>query len=153
MIFIFTNMTVSHLGKEVADHVLLDLAVLYASIARSADDGGFEHLAKAVDQFLQSLAGSEDVSSRPERIWQMQYQQQRRSHTRPIDPPNDHISVMKSLSLDLALQDDVLEDVKRVWRQVLSMEGEIIDEDVFLKFEERDGNGAVDDDEEEEEEE
>jgi hypothetical protein len=137
------------LGKKVADHVLLDLAALYASIARSADDGGFDLLAQAVDQFLQSLASSEDVSSLPERIWQMQYQQQRRSHTQPTDSPNGHILVMKPLSLDLALQDDILEDVKRVWRQVLSAEGDGVVDDAFLKFEERDGNGAVDDDGEE----
>jgi hypothetical protein len=58
---------------------------------------------------------------------------------------------MKPLSLDLALQDDILDDVKRVWHQIMSTGEageESVDEESFMKFEQRDGNGAVDDDDE-----
>jgi hypothetical protein len=133
-----------------ADVSQLVIAVLYASVALSSNDGGFDLLAEAVDRLLQSLAQSGDVPSQPERIWSMQYQQLRRKFAPPTNS-SDNVLVMEPLSLDLALQDDILEDVKRVWLRIMSTAegGETsVNEESFLKFEERDGNGAVDDDEE-----
>jgi hypothetical protein len=81
----------------------------------------------------------------------MQYQQQRREHSQASNSSNDRTLIMEPLSLDLALQDDILDDVKRVWHRIMSTaDGEeaSVDEESFLKFEEREGNGAVDDDDE-----
>lgn len=71
-------------------------------------------------------------------LWAMQYQQRYESvSTGPAS--NSAIIMLDSLSSELALDEDVLQDVKAAWKQIC---GTGADPDSFLKFEARDG--AVD---------
>lgn len=65
----------------------------------------------------------------------MQYQQ--RFFANPAVPASDPVTfVLGSLSSELALDDDVLQDVKAAWQQICGTTD--VDPESFLKFEARD---------------
>ena len=68
----------------------------------------------------------------------MQYVQQVSDHI-PSNTASAGIITLRSLSTNLALEDDVLDDVKRAWMRTT---GE--DVEAFMRFEARDSTGEED---------
>jgi len=107
-------------------------AVLYASVALPYDQG-FARLEQSIATLLDSL--SEEPL--PRVLWSLRYEQRYSSTT--SSQLQDGVLQLPALSSDLALEDEVLESVKRVWAEIT---GE--PEDAFMKFEAREGSGEDD---------
>ncbi|KAK6433151.1 Rab proteins geranylgeranyltransferase component A [Oleoguttula sp. CCFEE 5521] len=101
--------------------------VLYASIALPFEEGQ-GRLRAAIAAVLSSIDGK----MVPAPLWTMQYHQHDLGETAKASHP--HCIVLPPMSLDNALADVVLEDVRQAWRQIT---GE--DEAKFLRFDPREG--------------
>ncbi|KAK6430745.1 Rab proteins geranylgeranyltransferase component A [Oleoguttula sp. CCFEE 5521] len=101
--------------------------VIYASVALPFDEGQ-ARLSAAVAALLAS--GDGEMVSAP--LWTIQYYQHDLGET--AKALNPHCLVLPPLSLDNALADHVLEDVKQAWRQITGEE-----DASFLRFEVREG--------------
>nr|OQO18239.1 hypothetical protein B0A51_13573 [Rachicladosporium sp. CCFEE 5018] len=101
--------------------------VLYASVALPFEEGQ-ARLSTAVATLLASIGG-EMV---PAPLWTMQYHQHDLGETAKASHP--HCIVLPPLSIDNALADSLLEDVKQAWRQIMTE-----DEANFLRFDVREG--------------
>ncbi|TKA63835.1 hypothetical protein B0A55_10840 [Friedmanniomyces simplex] len=104
--------------------------VLYASVR--GDPG-------VLDTAVNSLLESVGELPTPEVLWQMQYRHQIRPEQHMATDKLDNIVTMPSLSTDIVLEDELLDNVKQVWQKITGESPE-----TFLKFEAREG---VDDDE------
>ncbi|OQO02341.1 hypothetical protein B0A48_11895 [Cryoendolithus antarcticus] len=101
--------------------------VLYASVALPFEEGQ-ARLSAAVAALLASV----DSEIVPAPLWTMRYHQHDLKESAKASPP--HCIVLPPLSLDNALADSVLEDVKQAWRQITGEE-----DASFLRFEVREG--------------
>lgn len=108
----------------ITDHVL---GVLYASTLAS-DEKGFELLQKAVESLLSVV----QVTPPPRMLWSVRYLQQPCSGTEIIPSGIDNVLRFSPSSMDLAFDDQVLENVKEVWQRIA---GE--DAGEFLVFQDR----------------
>lgn len=120
----------------VNDKLLTDSSgILYASTSLQGDEG-FELLEKGV----QALLSSVDLTPSPITLWSVRYRQQPSSESGSLSNMNDHIVRFPPLSMDLAFDDSILDQVKEVWQKIVGegAEGE------FLVFQDRE---PYDDDE------
>ncbi|KAL2069016.1 hypothetical protein VTL71DRAFT_15354 [Oculimacula yallundae] len=102
--------------------------VLYATT--SYLESGKELLDKALSTFLKSI--EEDA----ELLYSLYYEQSQSSKSTAASEPSD-------ASLDLAFNDEILDEVEAQWRQVVGD----VDGAAFMRFEDREGIDAYDDDE------
>ncbi|KAI4118164.1 MAG: hypothetical protein LQ338_007453 [Usnochroma carphineum] len=110
-------------------------------------------LKSAMDIFLDTL----DESPRPKILWSLFYTQHHptssstslvpdtEDSTTAPDHKCDRILCLRDLSPSLALEDEVLRDVRAAWEVITADDGEA--RGGFLQFEEREGVGAEDDEE------
>jgi len=118
-------------------------SVLYATVGLPGESG-VRLLEKAVESLLSCLK----MQPRPTILWSLRYEQ----HYPSIQPPQNsalphlwpldkRILVLPPTSLDLVLDDSVLDQIKGVWQTIMGDEaGE------FMKFDDREGVGADDED-------
>ena len=88
----------------------------------------------------------EEQQPRPEVLWSMRYEQRIAAsnvRTNGVESAetgvNDRILRFPPVSLDLALDDAVVDSVRRVWREITDEES-----DGFMAFEDREGVGMED---------
>jgi hypothetical protein len=111
------------------------IGVLYA-LTSSSGQNGFDLLQKAVDALLSAA----DVTPAPRILWSIKYQQWPSSGTESLPiGTGSNILRFPALSVDLAFDDAVLDNVKNVWQKIA---GEDVGE--FLVFQDRE---AYDEDE------
>ena len=124
-----------------ASLVTISAGVIYASVALDEGSGGSKWLQSAIKVLLRSLEHAEDVQI----LRQLQYYQRFQS-SEPSSPSVDEDPVTQVLKLppsnnsDLAFDDKILRDVRRVWQTI---SGET---DGFMQFEEQEAAGDDDDD-------
>ncbi|KAI9663264.1 MAG: Rab proteins geranylgeranyltransferase component A [Bathelium mastoideum] len=126
-------------------HVIIhssDTAILYASTAAVGDDA-FALLETAVHHVLKSV-GEHAV---PRLLWSMRYEQSAGHENATIGgveglevAANSRILRFNPTSLDLALDDSLLERVKSVWQEIMGPEAS-----GFMEFEDRLGTALGDD--------
>jgi Rab proteins geranylgeranyltransferase component A len=107
--------------------------VVYAATALPHDIG-YAYL----DDAVASLLASVEDSPPAEVLWRVQYQQRSSSHQQSVNVAKG-IVILPNLSIDLVLEDSILDVVKNAW---CSITGE--PEDDFMCFEAR--GGAEEDD-------
>lgn len=112
-------------------------SVLYASTAVNGP-AGFSLLSAALDALLESV----EVSPTPSVLWSMQYEQQPSASMSISSVPGtqEHMLYFTPTSLDLAFDDDVLEQVTKVWETLMGQ-----DAGEFMVLEDR--SADVDEDE------
>ncbi|KAK4947214.1 Rab proteins geranylgeranyltransferase component A [Elasticomyces elasticus] len=99
--------------------------VLYASVS-----GDFEVVDNAVNSLLESVSDQ----PRPSILWQMHYKHHVQAD-KGTDPDSDKSTlVLPSLSTDIVLEDEVLENVRVMWQKITGESAE-----QFMKFEAREG--------------
>ncbi|RMZ74212.1 rab geranylgeranyl transferase escort [Pyrenophora seminiperda CCB06] len=101
--------------------------VLYASTL-TYDKGGLELLQKAVESLLSVV----EVTPPPKVLWSIRYRQQPSSGTEILPSSIDNVLRFPPASMELAFDDQMLDNVKDVWRKI---EGENAGE--FLVFQDR----------------
>ena len=91
------------------------LGILYASTSLNGEEG-FQLLSKAVQALLSSVSVTPVLGV----LWSIQYEQRSTSSTNsvPFDS-KEHILNFPPLSLDLAFDDAVLDNVKDVWQKIM----------------------------------
>lgn len=94
---------------------------------------GFSHLQKVVASLLERV--HEDLP--PPVIWRMQYEQRHPVVQRQQE--DNGVIKLASISSSLALEDEVLDDVKAAWRKTTGGE-----EATFMQFDAREGIGDED---------
>ncbi|CAO2651106.1 Nn.00g094030.m01.CDS01 [Neocucurbitaria sp. VM-36] len=110
-------------------------SLLYASTSLSGDKG-FELLQQAVEALLSSV----DVTPPPSILWSIKYQQQPSSGSESLPTGVDNqVLHFPPPSMDLAFDDSVLENVRELWQKIMGDGGE------FLVFQDREA--YADDDE------
>ncbi|KAK3107997.1 Rab proteins geranylgeranyltransferase component A [Teratosphaeriaceae sp. CCFEE 6253] len=105
--------------------------VLYASV--TADHAGLD---AAVNSLLESMG----EQSRPEVLWRMHYTHRARQPAIATPAPGERVLLLPAVANDVVLEDRVLEDVERAWRNIMGDE----QSGGFLKFEAREGLGVED---------
>ncbi|GAB7360070.1 hypothetical protein MBLNU230_g7590t1 [Neophaeotheca triangularis] len=116
--------------------------VMYASLSLNATDdpsSAFERLHEAVAQLLSApssvIATEETAGAYARVLWRLQYVQHTPVAAFPdVDEADKALQYFAPMAPDLALEDDVLEEVKGVWRGIV---GDEADDEEFLKFEPR----------------
>ena len=108
--------------------------IIYASIALPQEQG-FARLEQAIIGLLDSV-GEQPV---PRVLWNLRYVQRGPVSGQGPSEPDDGVIILSPLSMDLAFDDFVLEEVKKAWQTVT---GE--PEESFLKFEAREGMESED---------
>jgi Rab proteins geranylgeranyltransferase component A len=101
--------------------------VVYASM-KAAPGVEMNDLQAAVD----ALMSSSDFEDGTKVAWNLSYTS--RSLSRREHVPNDNVSTFGSYPYDLAFDDSILEDVKKVWSAVMGSDAA---DSEFLRFEER----------------
>ncbi|KAF2202138.1 rab geranylgeranyl transferase escort protein-like protein [Delitschia confertaspora ATCC 74209] len=105
--------------------------ILYASTSIGGQKG-FQLLNAAVETLLRTV----EATPTPVVLWSMRYEQSASTISNPVSSESaaqEHILSFRPASLDLAFDDEVLQQIKKVWETV---SGEDVRE--FLTFEERD---------------
>lgn len=92
-----------------------------------------------MDQAVTTLLDGVGEQLPPQQLWSMRYEQ-RLPSGKESGPTHDQILTLKTLSAELALEDDVLRDVKSAWQRITKA-----DPESFMKFEAREG--TMDEDE------
>ncbi|KAF2263420.1 rab geranylgeranyl transferase escort protein-like protein [Lojkania enalia] len=110
-------------------------SILYASTSLSGETG-FQLLNKAVQALLSSI----DVTPLPAILWSMQYGQRPGSSNALPEGADERLLGFSPSSLDLTVDDSILDQVKEVWQKIVGDNG-----GEFLTFEDREAN--LDDDE------
>lgn len=100
-----------------------------------SSDRGFELLKKAVRETLAAVP----VNPMPETLWSAEYRQHASSGSETLPVENEHILRFPPPSMDLAFDDEILDNVKEMWQRIAGEgDGE------FLVFQDRE---QYDDDE------
>lgn len=139
---LITSLLALHLTVRIANKN--GIGILYASLLATGVDSdhtqAFDRLHGTVAQLLStsnagSTSGATDARQEAHILWRLQYVQ----HTAPVvraisAEKNTAVHHFTPLGSDLALEDDVLQEVRGVWRSIV---GESMNDDDFMKFEPR----------------
>ncbi|KAL8853784.1 MAG: hypothetical protein Q9221_001427 [Calogaya cf. arnoldii] len=134
---------------ELADVPAIYLIIHSSDTGECPDGQSSQFLSSAVETFL-SAVSSEPIA--PELLWTLSYKQRHSapSSSSPNGDSADHeknqrcgIIHLKDLSPSLALEEDVLKDVRAVWDHITADDGDT--RGAFMQFEDRVGLGDEDD--------
>ncbi|KAL8809515.1 MAG: hypothetical protein Q9200_003349 [Gallowayella weberi] len=130
-----------------------DTAIIYASLTLPHPSAS-DLLSSAIETLLSALPNE---SSKPDILWSLSYKQHHSIPSLPSPPiqktdtanplsqastPNHGILHLQDLGPSLALEDDVLKDVRAVWERVTADDGE--SRGSFMLFEDREVIGGED---------
>ncbi|KAL8907468.1 MAG: hypothetical protein Q9171_005854 [Xanthocarpia ochracea] len=147
----------STLESLIADESHWSTAIIYASTALQ-DPSASQLLSSAIETFLSAVPNE---PTPPDVLWTLAYKQHHlmpSSPSRPSDPqksPNDDPTVdesnqhcgiihLQDLGPSLALEDEVLKNVRAAWERITADDGD--DRGAFMQFHNRVGIGGEDDD-------
>ncbi|KAJ4989323.1 rab protein geranylgeranyltransferase component a [Stagonosporopsis vannaccii] len=102
-------------------------SILYASTSLSSDKG-FMLLTKAVDALLAAV----EVTPHPDVLWSVKYRQRASSGADILPDGKGRVLSFPPLSMDLAFDDAILDNIKGLWRKIVGEEG-----GDFLVFQDR----------------
>jgi hypothetical protein len=103
--------------------------IIYSSVKKTVETS-FETLKSAVARFLTS--GDNDKSA--ESIWRLSYKLRAPSSSKAFHADEGGAELLPSPPFSIAMEDEILENVKAIWSQAL---GDESGDKTFLRFEER----------------
>ena len=106
------------------------LGIIYASV-KAGDGTSAEILPNHVDSFLSSFS----PDSPPRILWSMSYTSRLpASFEHPISTHDGQVFVIPELPCSIALEDNILDNVRAIWQDVV---GDEVEPESFLRFEDR----------------